>query len=303
MSVSNKTLLQQFRSFYLQNNCTNFEKAVEYFTVFGGLGWKVDTQKPLLTLIKDKILKHYPHLHRQIVNNTQGDNLYHGILSGIALGDAQTHTALKRSRVEKEEGQADIQDLEDKGIITLKTPYPNIFKDDGTSNKAYFNSPFMRFWFAFVSPLFQGIKKGDYSEVNTAFENKREVFTQLVFRQLCQELLIAFNEDDPIVEIGSYWDKELSIDIVARTASGKMIASSCIYINSKIKNTQLTKLKSHTKALGLEIDRYVLFSKKGFSEDVKKQKGETLRLYTVKNLKKLVENLSVKDLIKGFKKI
>jgi hypothetical protein len=30
------TLLQQFRSFCFQNNTTDFEKAVEYFAVFGG---------------------------------------------------------------------------------------------------------------------------------------------------------------------------------------------------------------------------------------------------------------------------
>ena len=33
----------------------------------------------------------------------------------------------------------------------------------------YFASPFVRFWFAFVSPYFKGIKQGDYKEVESSF--------------------------------------------------------------------------------------------------------------------------------------
>ncbi|MEA2028504.1 MAG: ATPase, partial [Campylobacterota bacterium] len=38
MSYSS-TLLQQFRSFYFQNSFNDIEVAIEYFAVFGGMGW------------------------------------------------------------------------------------------------------------------------------------------------------------------------------------------------------------------------------------------------------------------------
>jgi hypothetical protein len=36
------TLLQHFRSFSYQNNIKDLDKALEYFTVFGGTGWDID---------------------------------------------------------------------------------------------------------------------------------------------------------------------------------------------------------------------------------------------------------------------
>jgi len=49
------TLLQHFRSFAYQNNIKEFDKALEYFTVFGGTGWDVDVSKSVDELIKEKV--------------------------------------------------------------------------------------------------------------------------------------------------------------------------------------------------------------------------------------------------------
>ena len=53
------TLLEHFRSFAYQNNIKNFDKALEYFSVFGGTGWDVDSSKSVATLIEEKILANY----------------------------------------------------------------------------------------------------------------------------------------------------------------------------------------------------------------------------------------------------
>ena len=47
------TLLQHFRSFAYQNNIKDLDKALEYFSVFGGTGWSVDTSKSLDELIEE----------------------------------------------------------------------------------------------------------------------------------------------------------------------------------------------------------------------------------------------------------
>jgi len=53
-SLSYPTMLQQFRSFCYQNKATDFEKALEYFVVFGGMGWSVDMNKPLWVMKSGK---------------------------------------------------------------------------------------------------------------------------------------------------------------------------------------------------------------------------------------------------------
>ena len=130
------------------------------------------------------ILPDYKYIRNDIGEITTGMPLYHSILTGIALGDAQTHTALKRANVARDVGQKAIDEMCELGLIKQRKS-----KSDSGSNKLYFNSPFLRFWFAFVSPLFQGIKAGNYKEIQSKFENHKTEFTQLIFEQLSLELV------------------------------------------------------------------------------------------------------------------
>ena len=96
-------------------------------------------------------------------------------------------------------------------------------------------------------------------------------------------------KDDPIVEIGSYWNNSIELNIYAKTKSGKVVAGSCKYTNAKIKKSELTKLQENCQKANIEADIFVIFSKRGFSSELKALKGENLKLFTVKNFKKLVE--------------
>nr|WP_275847670.1 DUF234 domain-containing protein [Sulfurimonas sp. SAG-AH-194-I05] len=220
--------------------------------------------------------------------------LYHTILTGIAMGDGKTHTAYKRANVSQEVGDNAIDSLCDLGIIRLEKSH-KVFtswaEDDAqkVSNKLYFSSPFLRFWFAFVSPLFKGIKEGDYKEIKERFENREKEFTDLIFAQLSQELVNISLVDDPIVAISSYWDNEIELDIYAKTKSGKIIAGMSKYTNAKVKKSELTKLQEKCEQVKMKVDIFVLVSKNGFSNELKAMKGENLKLFMLKNFKKLVE--------------
>jgi len=219
--------------------------------------------------------------------------LYHTILTGIAMGDGKTHTAYKRANTSPAVGDKAIEDLCELGIIRLeksKKIFTSWAEEDGekVSNKLYFTSPFLRFWFAFISPLFKGIKEGDYKEVRERFANRESEFTNLVFEQLSQEFLKLAFEDDKIVECGSYWDNEIELELYAKTASGKIIAGTCKYTNTKVKKSEYTKLQEKCEKAKIKADIFIIFSKQGFSSELKSLKGKNLRLYTVKNLKKLI---------------
>ena len=96
-------------------------------------------------------------------------------------------------------------------------------------------------------------------------------------------------KEDPIVEIGTYWDNKIELDIYAKTKSGKTIVGSCKYTNSKVKKSELTRLQEICANAKIEADIFVLFSKSGYSNELKSLKGENLKLFTIKNFKKLVE--------------
>lgn len=267
------------------------EMALRYFAVFGGLDRKIDTTKPLPTLIEALILDDYRFYRNEISALVPEDNDFRAVLSGIALGDRRTNSAFKRANISFNHGMKCIDELRQMGILSLESSLSYLkepFEYREIADKLNFSAPFLRFWFAFISPIFKGIRDGEYSEFFKNFQNKETEFSEHVFKQLCMEVFKEMMFDEKIDEIGSYWDDEILIDLVCKTKSGKIVAGNCKYTNSKLKKSELTKLKSDCEKIGLKPDVYVLCAKQGFSSELKGLKAEGLKLLTCRNFKSLV---------------
>ncbi len=280
--------LEMFHSFCTQNQPKTMQEAFESFAVFGGMGVKIDTSKPLLYSIKKHILDEYHFIHGNIIEKTRGDSVYHSVLTGLAIGDAQAHTALKRAKLSADDGKHVINQLCHFGLLEREVSRKishSWVEENTVSDKLHFVSPFMRFWFGFVSPLFKGIAEGDYEEFEKRFENRKQEFMEQAFILLSQDFIRENFTDDPIVEMGSYWDKNIEIDIFAKTTSGKIIVGSCKYTNSKIKKNLLNKLKEDALHVKMDADIFILISKQGFSNEVKLLKSESLKLFTLRNFR------------------
>ena len=278
MILSKETLLEQFRSFYKENKPETMEDAIEKFSVFGGVKWGgFDSSKPTVELIEELILPDFRYIRNDITELTDGLPLHHSILTGIATGDSRIQSAFKRAGVSKEVGENAILELNEAKIIR------------SYKSTAIFNSPFLRFWFAFISPIFKGIRDGDYAEVKERWEKRRSEFVQLTFVQLSYELLKLNFKEDRLKEIRPYFEEGVELDIYAKTNSKKIIAGITRYANAKVKKSELTKLQESCKKTGIEADILVIVSKNGFSKELKALKNEKLRLITLKNFKKIVE--------------
>ena len=66
---------------------------------------------------------------------------------------------------------------------------------------------------------------------------------------------------------------------------------------TKVKITELSKLKEQCAKAEFGPDLFVIFSKSGFTSELKALKGDDLKLYTIKSMKALVEEISDKELI------
>jgi uncharacterized protein len=297
------TSLEQFRSFCFQNKASDLKKAIEYFAVFGGMGWNVDISKPLEELIKEKIFANYRYIHGDVTKITQNNKAHHSLLTALAIGDRRERSAFKRANLPRKEGQESAAFLVENGLLFRdRSQEEPANMDEEVSERLMFTAPFMRFWFSFVSPYYKGIKEGDFAEASERWENTKQAFFDTAYEALVLELVKKSFEQDTIEKIGSYWDSADEIEILALTKSGKAIAGACKYSKSKANKSVLTKLQESCARAKLRPDVFVIFSKNGFSGEFKKEKGEGLRLLTLKNLKVLMENLSEKDLILGANK-
>ena len=278
-----ESLLEQFRIFCSNNSFKTLEDSLMYFSVFSGFKEKIDTSKPLNVLIEELIFKDYRYILKGINDLTTGDNLFHFVLSGGALGDSQTHTAFKRAKVSANDGEAIVKELVKLGVISLSYPISINNQKNDVSAKINFKSPFIRFWFAFVSPLYQGIKNGDFTEVKKSLSNKLDEFIAFNFKQLSRDL-IAEKFSEYIVKVGSYWNGEIELDIVGVTKENEYIVGECKFANSKIKKSVVTNILEKSQKLSISPKVCIVVAKKGFSSELKSLKGDGLKLFSLKHL-------------------
>ena len=288
-----KSLKEQFALFCKRNNPANYEIALEFFSVFGGLNRDIDCNKSLESQIEIHILKRYRYIRNDISFITKGDDEAHKILSGIALGDRRTNSAFKRCKISFDNGIDIIDDQCGLGMLKLEktlSRLAGIEKDMSISEKLIFTTPFAHFWFSFVSPIFKGIRDGEFTESLKNFANKKAELVSFVYEQLCHEVLKEVYKNDEVKILGRYWDNSGDIiNLLGKTKSGKVIVGDIKYTNSKVKKSTLTKLNEDCKKLEIIAHTTILFSKKGFTNELKTLKSDKLKLFTIKHLKLLHE--------------
>jgi len=192
--------------------------------------------------------------------------------------------------------------LEMKSLLKFDTSVEKPLKSsDGKSDRVFFELPFMRFWFATISPYYKSISEGDFSEFEQKWHKLRDNFSILLSNQLVLELVkqsVAEKfADDLIVSIGSYYDKHVQIEILAIRKSGKMLAGECKYSKEVAKINMINSLKEKCQKSELNIADYVLFSKNGFSSEVEEMKDTDITLLSHDHLSSLLDNLSKDDLL------
>ena len=266
--------------------------------MFGGTGWDIDTSKSVEALIKEKVFANYTPIHEGITRFTHGNALYHMLLSIIALGEEHEDAVFKKARVGRDKGEEAMDYLEMKSLLRFASSVEKPLKSaDGMSDRVYFNLPFMRFWFAIVSPYYKGILEGDYAESEKKWQEVQGNFSILWSNLLVQELIRQKFADDPMATMGAYYDKKVRIEILAKRKSGKMLAAECKYSQKPAKVNMIELLKQKCQKAELDVGAFVLFSKNGFSEEMLALNATDTTLLTNENLSTLLDNLSKDDLL------
>jgi len=305
-------LLEQFRSFYFRNYPDDMEMQIDYFAVFGGLGWDIDTTKPISFLIQELILENFDTLDKQIQEFTLESKEYKRLLRALAVGDRRIFSAFNRAGLNNQSGGIALNYLQDKGLIQIEysreepakslNPKGKVKREVARhriSHKVLFTYPFLRFWFYFIIPHVKDIENGDYDNFFKDFEIKQNGYTSLVFEELSEVLLNYNLRDSQILSSGSYWDANVEIDILTITEDEKVYVAECKWTNHKVNKSELNKLNEKCEKLDIEPDQIIFFSKRGFSKELKQNEGKELSLYSSKDFEALVQNLKKHELIEG----
>jgi len=311
--MTNLKLLEQFRSFYFRNYPDDMETQISYFSVFGGLGWDVETSTSIPSLIQTLILDNYDILNAKIQELTQNDPLNRRLLQALAVGDRRIFSAFKRAGLNNGNGGSALNFLQERGLIQIeysreqhprdKNPNAKLKRRDARhriSHKVLFTHPFVRFWFYFIAPQTKNIKNGMYEKLFENIDQHLSSYTSLVFEELSEVLLNYNLRESPIVSSGSYWDANIEIDILTITENEKIYVSECKWKNHKVNKKELHKLKEKCERLEIVPDQIIFFSKRGFSKELQQMSSAELALYSCKDFEALVKSTSKEELIENF---
>jgi hypothetical protein len=311
--MTNLKLITQFRSFYFRNYPEDMELQISYFSVFGGLGWDIDTTQPIPLLIKKIILDNFDILNAKMEELTSNEPNNKRLLQALAVGDRRIFSAFKRAGLNNGNGGAALNYLQERGLIQMEysreqdirdiNPNEKLKRKDARhriSHKVLFTYPFVRFWFYFIAPQIRNIENGNFDEVMKKFDERHSSYTSLVFEELSEVLLNYNLRDSQIVSSGSYWNADIEIDILTVTANEKIYVGECKWTNHQVNKKELNKIYEKCEKLDIKPTQIVLFSKRGFSNELMQMGGKELALYSSEDFEALVKNSSKEALIESF---
>ncbi len=299
--IKEKAIKRKFQNFCNHFGYLELEEAIELFSVFGGIEDMVDLDlfDDINSIIRFNFIDKYQELANTISPSYLLEEPYRNILIAIARGDARVSNIFRKARVGESFGMKILEELIELNIIKFEASreaplkkYSNQKLEKSLRSykiepKVRFKIPFYRFWFGFVEPYSKNLSLKKSEKFFNNFQQHFSRLNSLVFEQLSNELLNEYYSNQ-LQSMGSYWDKNSEFDILAKTKDGEIILGECKYKNRRVCKSELSKLKQKAKISGIEVDKFVLFSKSGFSNELLAMRDKNLLLFKLNDFKSLI---------------
>ena len=135
---------------------------------------------------------------------------------------------------------------------------------------------FFRFWFTYVLPYKSQLEMENTNYVICKIKENFNGFVSPVYENLAISYLM---KNYNLLKCGKWWDKNDEIDAIG-IGEDFLIVAECKYSNKKVGTDILQNLQKKAKKIdsNLPIKHYVIFSKSGFTEGLKKLKSEEIIL-------------------------
>lgn len=272
----------RFAEFSMAFANLSFEERVKIYSVTGGVPKYIeffDNDESLEKNIVENVLDRSGFLSEEpsflLSNEVKETSSYFSILKAISMGNhriSEIATVLEQKTNELSPYLAMLVDL---FLLEKRIPITENNPEKSRKGLYYINDNFMEFWFKFVYPY-----KGELELDNIEFvvEKLRNNFVDnhvsFIYEQVSKELLVDLCKSGKIVfnisRIGSYWNSNNEIDVVAIDEQNKrLLAGECKFyekpVGMRVYSELLKKCESISEFKEYKVI-YTIFSKSGFEE-------------------------------------
>lgn len=219
--------------------------------------------------------------------------IYNSVISAIADGASRLNEISTKVGLESGICTKYLKVLLKLGILKKETP---VTEKPGKKTIYMIDDNFFRFWYRFVPKNMSAISAGRIKHIyEAAIKKNYSDYMGLVFEKMCQEYLIRYAENLPILlsTVGQWWGtdsknhKEVLIDIVGVPVEGnEYLIGSCKYRNEKIGIDELKLIQNYASVFRKDgAFHYFIFSKSGFTSALlEAEKKGDVTLLTLEDL-------------------
>lgn len=273
-----------------------FEDRLMFYSFLDGIPHylnQMDTTKTPLWNIQNKVLKRGEYLYEEAENLLRQEfrepRNYFSILHAIADGNTKYGEICNKTELDKPLVSQYLKNLINLHIV--KKEYPITQKKETRNTRYELSDNYYDFWFKFVYPNKSLIEEDKHDILMKNIKEKLTLHYSKVFEQVCREIVFDLHN---LNRIGRWWYKDKEIDIVGLNEQQNMILfGECKWSKRKIGMETIEDLEKKSREVRWKNHKrreiYVLFSKSGFTEDIKSlaQNRTNLQLYDVDRLEKL----------------
>ena len=204
--------------------------------------------------------------------------IYFAILKAIALGKTKFGEIINYTGINKTSIHKYLYVLEELQLLNKEIPVTEEKPEKSRKGLYKIRDPFFNFWFKFILPFKSEIEIGYLNEVFKYFNTQFDLAVTTVYQNLCQEILrVKLQEHFRFNRIGRWWDVigkvQYEIDLVALDEDNNQILfGESKWSNKKIGINIFKELKEKSRFVNWNInnrkDKYILFSKSGFTDEI-----------------------------------
>ena len=275
-----------------------FEQFMSIFSITDGIPaylLQIDGKKTIKENIERKIFTHTEFLHNEVEfmlkEELREPKNYLSILKAISwgkrkFGEIVNETGLKKNILTKY-----LSVLEKLRLIEKEVPVTEKNLQKSRRGLYMISDNFFRFWFQYIFPFRSDLEIGRVDHVLKKFEEKFNLIESVVYEKVCRELIFGFEDRLFSVErAGKWWEKEEEIDVVAfNERENKIVFGECKWSSKAVGIDIFHNLK---RKAGLvqwgksgRQEYFILFSKGGFTAEMKKTAKEKKNIILVEKNK------------------
>lgn len=239
-----------------------------------------------LYLNKDGAL--YNETKRFLKNELRELPVYNTILYALASGmnklnDINTYTGYGRAKI-----SVYIKNLIGLDIVEKVFSYDTSLKENTKKGVYRIKDFYILFYYRYIFPNKSLVEFNGVSSYDLILKDSTDDIFKECFVKVCIEYLDLMNVHGrlpvKVVDFGSWYGKKGDIDYIGKSEDGKMIVSFFTWSNEPVGVGSFGKYNELLDEAGIEPDYLYLFSKSGFTDELKGAVYETVKLIALNEM-------------------